>query len=161
MSRKVSNQIERVKLSEVENVDYVEVRPLSGAEKLRAFALLPKTGLMTQFITELLKLADKDPNNEMVKTAEKAVYELNKVEKKYNECIMDNKRFIMKTCIISAFDDGVKQDKLDNYIDELDDDGYKMIYDRIYELSFPTKEEADFLEPKDDKSQETSSEVVQ
>ena len=161
MSRKVSNQIERVKLSTATDADYVEIRPLSGAEKLRAFSLLPQTGLMSQFIGEIQKLADKDPDNEMVKTVEKAVSEINKIEKKYNECMLDYKRFMMKVCVVKAFDDGIEQKKIHNYVEELDDEAYSEIFNKINELSFPSKEEQDFLEGEDGKSQENLKETVQ
>lgn len=150
MSRKVSNQVERVKLSKIEDMDYVEVRPMSGSEKLKASALLPQSGLMAQFINEIQKLSDRDPENQLIETVEKSVKKIREIESNYNEKLLDYHRFIMESCVVKVVDEGKEEKDIRKYLKAVDDEAFKLIFKRIEEISFPTKEEKDFLEEKDE-----------
>ena len=68
---------------------------------------------------------------------------------------------LRKALNYSLHEYGIEQKKIHNYVEELDDEAYSEIFNKINELSFPSKEEQDFLEGEDGKSQENLKETVQ
>ena len=143
MSRKCTKSTKKV---EFVKGDYVVVRPLTHDEMNQARTVLNNSGMMTEFLTEMSKLLDRDPNNEIQEKFEENLKKIKETEDNRFEALKEYNQIMLKHSIVEIFDDNEKQENIEEYLADIDFVTYESIMKAVIELCVPSKEESDFLE---------------
>jgi len=142
MSRKCTKQEKKIEFAEK---DFVIIRPMSHDEMRGARSNIADNSMMSEFLTEMSKLLDRDPNGEVKQKLESSIAEIKKLDENKLKSIEDYNNAILKNSIVKIVDDGVEQ-KIEEYLVAIDFKTYEKILIEIYELNMPSKKEKDFLE---------------
>lgn len=148
MSVKCTKRTKKIQFSEN---DYVVIRPLTHDEMNSARSVLKNSEMLSQFLDEMGKLLDRDPNKEINEKFEENLEKIKEFDENKMDYLKEYNNMLIESSIVEVMDDGEKEEDIKTYLNDIDFITYETIMRGIIELCSPNKEESDFLEEGQEK----------